>query len=115
MELIGEDALDHTPKDETVLIKMGEAFDVVGERRQVDFAIDNARDTIDETIEVKLRNHKDQAVTVIVKENLYRWSNWKLTAQSHDSEEQDARTIHFPVTIEPGGEVVLTYSVHYWW
>ena len=44
-----------------------------------------------------------------------RWSNWKLTAQSHDSEEQDARTIHFPVTIEPGGEVVLTYSVHYWW
>ncbi|MCC7389740.1 MAG: DUF4139 domain-containing protein [Phycisphaerales bacterium] len=115
MEFIGEDAIDHTPKDETVLIKMGEAFDVVGERRQVEFAVDNARDTIDETIEIKLRNHKDQAVTVIVKESLYRWSNWKLTVQSHDSEKQDARTIHFPVTIEPGGEVVLTYSVHYWW
>lgn len=115
LEFIGEDVIDHTPKDETVLIKMGEAFDVVGERRQVEFAIDVNRRTIDETIEIKLRNHKDGAVEVIAKENLYRWSNWRITQKSHDFEKQDARTVHFPVTIEPDGEAVITYSVHYWW
>lgn len=115
LEFIGEDVIDHTPKDETVLIRMGEAFDVVGERRQVDFSIDSRRRTIDETIEIKLRNHKDQAVRVIVKENLYRWSTWRITENSHEFEKQDARTIHFPVTVDPDGEVVVTYTVHYSW
>jgi hypothetical protein len=115
LEFIGEDVIDHTPKNEEVLIRMGEAFDVVGERRTVDFTTDSRRRTIDETVEIKLRNHKDQAVKVIVKENLYRWSNWEITEKSHDFEKQDSRTIHFPVTIEPDGEVVVTYSVHYSW
>jgi hypothetical protein len=115
LEFIGEDVIDHTPKNETVLIRMGEAFDVVGERRQVDFTIDSRRRTIDETIEIRLRNHKEQGVRVIVKENLYRWSNWQITEKSHDFEKQDARTVHFPVTVEPEAEVVVTYTVHYSW
>ncbi len=115
LEFIGEDTIDHTPKDEEVLIKLGSAFDVVGERRQVDFRVDTSRKWIDETIEIKIRNHKDEPVQVLVKENLYRWVNWKITESSHRYDKIDARTVHFPVEVEKDGEVVLRYTVHYSW
>jgi hypothetical protein len=115
LEFIGEDAIDHTPKDETVRIRLGQAFDVVGERKQTDFQVDSHRDWLDETIEIKIRNHKEERADVIVKENLYRWINWKIVESSHDFEKVDSRTIHFPVTVEPDGEVVITYKVHYSW
>ena len=51
---------------------------MVGERKQVDFAVNWWAKWIEEEIEVKLRNHKEVPVTVLVKENLYRWSNWKI-------------------------------------
>jgi hypothetical protein len=88
---------------------------VVGERRQVDFAIDSRARWIEEEIEVKLRNHKDQPVEVIVKENLYRWTNWKLTQQTHEFTKEDARTIHFPVRVPKDGETVIRYRVRYTW
>jgi hypothetical protein len=115
LEFIGEDAIDHTPKDEEVLIKLGTAFDVVGQRRQVDFSVDSRRDWMDETIEIKVRNHKDQPVTVIVKENLYRWTNWEIRENTHDYEKIDSRTIHFPVVIKKDGEITIQYTVHYSW
>ena len=113
--IIGEDTIDHTPKDEKVLIKMGSAFDVVGERKQIDFKVDTTRKWMDEHIEIKLRNHKEEAVEVMVKENLYRWVNWKITEKTHEFNKIDARTIHFPVTIEPDAEVTIRYKVHYSW
>ena len=115
LEFIGEDKIDHTPKNETVLLKLGSAFDVVGERRQVDFKIDTRRDWIDETVEVKVRNHKSEPVKVLVKETLYRWVNWKITESTHEYDKPDSRTVHFPVTVEPDGEVTITYAVHYSW
>jgi hypothetical protein len=115
LEFIGEDVIDHTPKDEEVLIKLGSAFDVVGERKQTDFAVDTSRKTMDEKIEIKVRNHKDEKVKVIVKENLYRWATWTIPQKSHEFEKVDARTIHFPVEIEKDGEVTIHYSVHYTW
>ena len=115
LEFIGEDAIDHTPRNENVKIRLGSAFDVVGERRQVHFTVDTSRKNMTEEIEVKLRNHKKEPVTVIVKENLYRWVNWQITARSHDFEKQDARTVHFPVMIAAGGEVTVRYTVHYSW
>jgi len=115
LEFIGEDTIDHTPKNEKVLIKLGSAFDVVGERRQVDFRIDTSRKTMGEDIEIKLRNQKKEPVTVIVKENLYRWVNWQITSKSHDFDKQDARTVHFPLKIAAGGEVTLRYNVQYTW
>jgi len=115
LEFIGEDVIDHTPKNEKVLIKLGSAFDVVGERRQADFRIDTSRKTMSEDIEIKLRNQKKEPVTVIVKENLYRWVNWQITSKTHDFEKQDARTIQFPVKIAAGGETTLRYSVQYTW
>ncbi|HEV2007278.1 MAG TPA: hypothetical protein VGQ88_01005, partial [Burkholderiales bacterium] len=115
LEFIGEDVIDHTPKNEKVLIKLGSAFDIVGERRQVDFKVDTSRKTMSEDIEIKLRNQKKEAVTVIAKENLYRWVNWQITSKTHDFEKQDARTIQFPLRIAAGGEVTLRYSVQYTW
>ncbi len=115
LEFIGEDRIDHTPKDETVRIKLGSAFDVVGERRQVDFAVDTKGHWLEEEIEVKLRNHKSLPVDVIVKESLYRWSNWKLVSKSQDYEKQDSRTIHFPLRIAKDGEATVRYRVHYSW
>ena len=115
LEFIGEDRIDHTPKDEQVRVKLGSAFDVVGERRQTDFAVDVKAQWIEEEFEIKLRNHKDQPVEVIVKENLYRWSNWKLLSQSHPSDKEDARTILFPVKVAKDGETTVRYRVRYTW
>ncbi|HOA75279.1 MAG TPA: DUF4139 domain-containing protein [Phycisphaerae bacterium] len=115
LEFIGEDKIDHTPRNEEVLIKMGSAFDVVGERRQVDFKIDVARNWMEETIEIKLRNHKNEPVKVLAKENLYRWVNWEIKQASHDYEKVDARTIQFPVQLKADEEAVITYTVRYTW
>ena len=115
LEFIGEDKIDHTPKDEKVLVKLGSAFDVVGERRQTDFAVDNKGKWLEEEFEIKIRNHKEQPVEVIVKENLYRWSNWKVLTKTHELEKQDARTIHFPVKVAKDGEAIVRYRVRYTW
>lgn len=115
LEFIGEDKIDHTPKDEDVRVKLGTAFDVVGERRQTDFALNSKGRVMEEAFEIKVRNHKDQAVEVIVRENLYRWSQWTLLSQSVPSEKKDARTVEFPVKIAAGGEAVVTYRVRYTW
>jgi hypothetical protein len=115
LEFIGEDLIDHTPKDETVLVKLGQSFDVVGQRTQTDFKIDTARDWMDDSYKITLKNHKDAPVHVIVKENLFRWTNWAITAQSDPFTKIDARTIHFEVDVPPNGEKTVTYTVHYSW
>lgn len=115
LEFIGEDVIDHTPKDELVRVKLGSAFDVVGERRQTDFAVDVKAQWLEEEFELKLRNHKELPVEVLVKENLYRWSNWKVLSQSHAFEKEDARTIVFPVTVPQDGETTVRYRVRYTW
>lgn len=112
-EFIGEDTIDHTPRNEEVMIKLGNAFDVVGERRQVSFQRGNS--WMIETIEVKVRNQKTKPVKVHVQEHLYRWTNAKVTQISHTHEMLDSRTMHIPVTIDPEGEAVVTYTVRYDW
>ncbi|HSN21465.1 MAG TPA: hypothetical protein VLS49_12345, partial [Usitatibacter sp.] len=116
LELIGEDVIGHTPRDETVQLRLGSAFDVVGERRQLDFRVDNAARWMEEDIEVRVRNRKPgEAVAVVVRENLYRWSRWSIVKRSQDFTREDARTIDFPVRIAPKGEAVVRYTVRYSW
>jgi hypothetical protein len=115
LEFIGEDTIDHTPKDEQVLIQLGSAFDVVGERKQTDFKVDLARHWLEEEIEITLRNHKTEPVTVIAKENLYRWVNWEITQKTQDYRKVDARTIEFPVQVKADGETIVRYRVRYSW
>lgn len=115
LEFVGEDLIDHTPKDEKVLIKLGQAFDVVGERTQTNFIVDSRRKTMTETFRIQIRNHKDRAQKVVIKENLYRWVNWEIIQTSDDYEKIDARTIHFEVTVPAEGEKTVTYTVRYTW
>lgn len=115
LEFIGEDNIDHTPKDEKILIKLGSAFDVVGERKQVNFKVDNYRKYMDETYEITLRNHKDESVDVIVKEPMYRAANWKLFNVSSAYNKINSNTIEFPITIPKDGTKKINYMVRYTW
>jgi hypothetical protein len=115
LEFVGEDLITHTPKDETLLLKLGSAFDVVGSRRQVDFRVDTTAKWMEEDIEVKVRNQKDAPVTVIVKENLNRWTNWNVIRKSQEFTKIDSRTLHFPLTLAKGAEGVVKYTVRYSW
>ena len=114
-EFIGEDQIDHTPKDETVRLYTGNAFDVVGERRQTDFKLDTNRRTADESFEIKVRNHKKEEIEVRVVEHLYRWFQWDVTASTMDHTKADARTIEFRPKVPADGESIITYTVHYTW
>lgn len=115
LEFIGEDLIDHTAKDEVALVKLGQSFDVVGERKQTDFEYNKGANRIVETFEITLRNHKPTEQKVIVREVLYRWSAWEITRKSDDFDKIDSRTIHFPVTVPADGEKTLTYTVRYNW
>ena len=115
LEFVGEDTIEHTPKDEEVMVKLGSAFDVVGERRQTEFNADYGAHWITEGFEITLRNHKKEPVRVIVKENLFRWVNWEITRSSDRYEKQDYRTIHIPVDVKADGERKVTYTVRYTW
>ena len=115
LEFVGENVIDHTPKDETIRIFTGNSFDVVGERKRTNYRVDSSQHWMDESFEIRVRNHKKEAVTVRVVEHLYRWTNWKLSEQSDPSRKTDAQTVEFPVTIAPDGEQVVTYTVHYSW
>jgi hypothetical protein len=115
LEFVGEDVLKHTPRGETVRVKLGNSFDVVGERKQTSFEYDDSADTIEESFEVSVRNRKKEAVRVVAREYLYRWSGWKIAASSADYVKRDARTVDFPLEIPADGEAKFTYTVRYAW
>jgi len=115
LEFIGEDVLDHTPRNEQVLIEMGNAFDVVGERKQTDFRVDVGSRNLWETFEIRLRNHKDEKVSVAILENLYRSANWTIEKSSQAHTKENSSRIRFDVTVPADGEQVIRYTVHYTW
>ncbi len=115
LEFVGENEIDHTPKDEIVRIYIGNAFDLVGERTRTEFKVNNDQDWLDESFEIKVRNHKKEAVEVRVVEHLYRWDNWEIREKTQEYVKKDSHTIEFHITVPPDGETVVTYLVHYWW
>jgi len=111
--LIGENRIDHTPEGEDVQLYLGNAFDLVGERTQQEFEIVSGN-VYEETVEVRLRNRKDdETVEIRVPERLYRWSNWEIIESTDDFEQIDSSTIEFRLNVEPGEERVLRYTVRY--
>ena len=116
LQFVGENTIDHTPRNETIRVTTGNAFDLVGERKQTNFHVDTGDKWIDESFEIKLRNRKkDAAVEIRVVEHLYRWSNWNVTAQSDEFTKKDAQTIEFRIPVKPDEERTVTYTVHYSW
>jgi hypothetical protein len=116
LQFVGENTIDHTPRNETVRVKTGNAFDLVGERKQTNFKVDTGDKWMDETFEIKLRNRKkEDTVEFRVVEHLYRWSSWNITAKSDDFLKKDAQTIEFRIPVKPDEERTVTYTVHYSW
>lgn len=115
LEFVGENTIDHTPKDETVRVYTGNAFDIVGERRQTNYKVDWDDDWARESFEITLRNHKTEPVEVVVVEHLYRWTNWEIQKASQDYVKTDARTIEFHVRLKPDEEKKVTYEAYYSW
>jgi hypothetical protein len=112
MEFIGEDMIDHTPKDEDLSIYLGNAFDIVGERNVIDRKKITDEMT-EETIEIKLRNHKEEGVTVKVVERLGRF--WKILDATSEFKQKDASTVEFLIPVSADGESTLSYTVRTWY
>jgi hypothetical protein len=115
IEFTGEDEVDHTPRDEKVRILTGNAFDLTGERRRTDFQENQGQRSINESFEIKLRNHKTEPVEIRVVEHLYRWNSWDITQNSDPYLKTDAQTIEFLVQVKPDEEKTVSYTVHYSW
>lgn len=113
LEFVGENLIDHTPKDELLRIYTGNAFDVVGERTRVDFQRGDR--FVDEAFEIELRNHKKEPVEVRVVEHLYRWVNWTIATKSDDFRKTESQEIEFRVTVPADGVRKVAYRVHYTW
>ena len=108
LQFAGEDRIEHTPKDEEVKVKVGEAFDVVAERRQTDFK--QLTTQLYETAwEVTLRNHKEEDIVVGIIEPLY--GNWQVVERSHAFQKLDAWTIRFDVPVLKDEEVKVAYRI----
>ena len=108
LQFIGEDRVDHTPKDETIKIKMGDAFDLVAERKQTDWK-KVAWNLYEVAFEISLRNHKDAPVTINVIEPIP--GDWELLSNTHDYHKVDAHTVQFDVPVGKDKEVKLQYRV----
>jgi hypothetical protein len=115
LEFTGENEIDHTPKDELIRIYTGNAFDMTGERHRVDYKQNTQARWVDESFEIKVRNHKSTPVEIRILEHLYRWSSWDIGKSSDPFKKVDAQTAAFTVEVPPDGEKVLTYQVHYSW
>jgi len=115
LEFTGENTIDHTPKDETVRVYTGNAFDLVGERKRTDFKVESREHWMDESFEIHLRNHKKEDAQFRVVEHMYRWTNWAITVSTDKYTKTDSRKVEFNVTVPPDQEKVIRYTVHYSW
>ena len=113
LEFVGENRIDHTPKDEVIRVLTGNSFDLVGERRVKSSKEDGANRTAIQTVEVKVRNRKKEPVEIRVVEHADFGGDWTLTAQSQAHEKKDATTFEFRVPLEPDEEKVITYTIRY--
>lgn len=109
-QLLGEDRIDHTPRDEDLSLEVGNAFDLTAEYRQTDRRAITRR-VSESDFEIKLRNHKTEAVEIEVEQKASRWTPWQLTQSSHPFEKIDADTFVFKIRVPVDLEVVLTYTL----
>ena len=111
-QFIGEDRIDHTPKDEQLSLYLGGAFDIKGSWKQDSFR-DVSKNLREETYTIELRNHKDVPVKVKVIENLSYWSDWSIVSATEQFTKLDSTTIQFEPTVPANGAASITYVVRY--
>jgi hypothetical protein len=112
LQFIGEDIIDHTPNDEKVKIKMGEAFDVVGERTQRDWR-KIAPGLYETEWDLEIRNHKKEEVQVTLIEPIP--GDWEVIKTSHPYEKAEAHTLQYVVKVPKDGKVTVNYRVRMRW
>jgi hypothetical protein len=112
LEFVGEDRIDHTPRDEKVRLFLGYAFDVVGERKRTDYRKLTSRSQ-EEVFEIELRNHKDERVNVVVVEHVF--GDWTIRNNSHEFTKKDSGTVEFPLTLAANETAAVTYTVRTSW
>ena len=112
LQFIGEDRVDHTPRDEEIEVFLGEAFDIVGER----VVLDRRRITDrvwEYDVKVTARNHKEEPVAITYWDHV--WGDWEVLRSSHEYRQKDASTVEFVFPVAADGETVLTYTLRREW
>jgi len=112
IQFVGEDQIDHTPKDETLKIYVGNAFDIVCERKQLDYK-KLANNLYEMEYQITLRNHKDVPVTVEAREPI--GGDWEVVNSNRKWTKLDATTISFEIPVEKNGTATLDYRVRVKW
>jgi hypothetical protein len=112
LQFIGEDEIDHTPRDEKMRIYIGDAFDVIGERKQIS-VVQVSGHVRKESYEISLRNHKDSSILVTDVEHAN--GSWKILSSSQPYEQKDSRTFEFAVNIPAQGQATISYDIEYRW
>lgn len=112
-QFVGEDRIDHTPRNETVRLKLGEAFDVTADKKQTDF---KRRDTTspwryvhESAYEIVLKNAKKEMVTVVVREPVY--GDWTMLQETHRHRKAASGTAEWSVRVPAEGNATLKYRV----
>lgn len=109
LQFVGEDAIDHTPEDEKIRVKIGDAFDVVGERTQTDYRVLSSGNLYESSYKISLRNHKDERIMVQVVEIVP--GDWTMTKKSHEYVKEASNRVLFDIPVEKKGAAELTYTV----
>ncbi len=112
VQFAGEDRIDHTPKDEDLLLRIGTAFDVVCERKQTDYQ-KIADDVYEMAFQITLRNHKETGISVQVNEPIA--GDWRMLSSTHPATKTDAWAAQFTVPVAANSEAVLNYRVRVRW
>ena len=110
VEFIGEDRIDHTPKDDDVRLTLGSSFDITAERRVMDTRRISAR-VREETVEIELRNRKDKPVAVTAIERM--WGDWEIVKSSDTFTKKDATTAECEVSIPADTTKTIIFTVRY--
>jgi len=109
LQFVGEDAIDHTPEDEKIRVKVGDAFDIVGERVQSDYRVLASGHLYESSYKITLRNHKDESIVVQAIESIP--GDWAITKSSHDYVKESSTRVRFDIPVEKKGSADLTYTV----
>ena len=108
LQFVGEDLIDHTPRDEKVRVYLGDAFDVVADRKQTSQV--QVSDRVQRSsYSIEFRNHKETAITVTAIEHSY--GDWKVTTSSQPFEKKDSHTFEFAVKVPANGSATVTYTI----
>jgi hypothetical protein len=108
VQLLGEDQIDHTPRNEHVSLVVGRSFDIVATRKRTDYKKISDRE-FRETFAIEIRNRKETPDTVFVLER--HWGDWHIVDKSQDFTKLDAQTIQFGVPLQPNQVRTVTYTV----